>query len=342
MKIRHLATYLLLLLAFDHACAEDVKKRMEINVRPQNQSLVGCLVPAFRAAGRNWSRGFLYAYGGQAFVFNMKEGGGDIWHDEDYVYGAYSIEMLRHLGKGLEIYNVALDGENPVSVEEMNKVKAQAWNAVRDALDNGLPAVVWQPISAEMAAEHPNAMLMRLPAMWSLIVGYDELANTYVVDSPASRGRFTIGRDAFGHVWPRSKKFCVIIIKPETGSFDAPIAHRTVLQRAIEASKGMRPGTTRNATTHGLAAWDMWLDNFRKGTVATRWINDDANFVKASRGWAAVYLKEVAHHFPEKARIPLNAATEHYKGVSDAMKELRALEHERAALADLQRALDSR
>jgi len=31
-----------------------VKKRMEIDVRPDNRSLVGCLVPAFRAAGREY------------------------------------------------------------------------------------------------------------------------------------------------------------------------------------------------------------------------------------------------------------------------------------------------
>ena len=105
----------------------------------------------------------------------------------------------------------------------------------------------------------------------------------------------------------------------------------------------------------------MWLDAFHKGTVATSPIKGHATFLRDSRGWATVYLQAAAQHFPEGARVPLRTATAHYEGVSDAMEDLlarepydasnfqegakilsRALEHERAALANLQKMLDAR
>ncbi len=324
MRIKGLAACLLLAVVFCDTYAKagavarqkiGVKKRMEIDVRPHNRSLVGCLIPAFRAAGRDWSREFLYAYFGQAFLFDMRADGAGMWHDEDYVYGAHVLDMLERFADGFEIYSVSLNGQNPATIEEMARTRERAWNAVCSALDEGLPAIVWQPISQEMADENPNPMLMRLPAMWSLIVGYDELAQTYVVDSPASGGRYTIRWDAFGHVWPASKKFCAMIIKPETGAFDPSASYGAVIQRAIETSRGLRPGNTKKATAHGLAAWEMWLEAFRKGKVATAPIRGHAIFLKDSRGWAVAYLKEVAHHFPEDARVPLRKATEHYEGV---------------------------
>lgn len=220
------------------------------------------------------------------------------------------------------------------------------------------PAVVYQPISDEMADEAPNPMLMRLPSMWNLIVGYDELANTYVIDSHASKGRFTVGWNTFGNN-DRSRKFCVVIVKPRTTSFDTLKPLRTTIRRAIEAAQGMRPANTTEATAHGLAAWEMWYNAFQRKNVSTGEIKHHANFLKRSRGWAIAFLNGVAHHFPEDARIPLHAAIKHYEAVTAAMDDMlnlepydamdiqegtkilsRALENERAALANLQKVLD--
>lgn len=336
-----------------------VRRRVELDIRPENSWLEGCLAPAFQVAGWNWSKEFIQSYRGLAFVFNMREDGGNVWHRENYMYGDYSIELLEQLGDSFESFYASLEGENPVTLERMAIIRANAWDSVRSAIDKGLPAVVWEPVSREMAYEHPNPMLMRLPSWWSLIVGYDELSETYIVDSPQSGGRFTIRWDAFGDN-ERSRRFWIMIIKPAVDSFDAVKTHNIAIKRAIDAANGMRPGNHTEATTHGLAAWEMWLEGFRKGNLSTQHINHHASFIKLTRGWAQSYLKKISSHFPEDTRKPLLTAIEHYKGVSDAMGDLidlnlkpdstdfeagerilfRALEYERAALDNLQNVLE--
>ena len=338
------------------------RKQVELDIQPDEPfgSIIGCLPPVFHAAGRNWSTEFLRGYLGLAFVFSMKEDGGSLWHRENYEW-SYFFDMLEFLGDDFEIISASLSGEmvgrrwdhRLDSHEEHSRAKVQAWDAVRAAIDGGLPPVVWNVISTEMMDSGKRP----LPFMWSLIVGYDEAAQTYTMHH-VGYGKFTIHSDAFGHADP-AKWFCVMIIKPETKPFDALAAHRTVIQRALESSQGMRPANTEEATAHGLAAWEMWLGAFQRGTVSIPPISHHATFLRTSRGSAAAYLREIEPHFPEGARVHLRKAAEHYTEIADAMQDLldlrvagasdleegakilsQAIEHERAGLVSLQSVLD--
>ena len=312
-------------------------------------SFAGCLEPALSAAGVDWSLEHLRGYLGPAFAFSMKPDGGHLnqadnyeWH---YFYGM--LDFLEH-----ESISVALKGVLAVPPEEHDAAKARGWEMVRRALDDGYPAIVWQA----MTVETRNSGQRPIPFLWSLITGYDEEAGTYSAHHGAA-GDFTIGWDAFGHSDPVNW-FCVMVFRPLTEPFDGAAASRKAVEHALEASRGEHPGGPGPA--HGLAAWEMWLQAFRDGTVDVHAVGGHTGFLVPARRAAAVYLRDVEPHFPEAARPPLRAAADSYDRVAARISELRALcatddpdlqraadvlasalEAERAAVASLQQALEA-
>ena len=300
-------------------------KQVELDIQPEGPhwGILSCLPPAFQSAGWNWSREFLYAYTGQAFAFSVMEGGESVWPKQMYEW-SYFFRMLEFLGDDFEMISASLGDENPpegglnpVSSEAHARAQESAWVAVRKALDAGVAPVVWQAMSLEMKQSDKRP----LPFMWSLIVGYDEADQTYTIHHPGA-GRYRIGWDAFGHSNP-AKWFCVMIIKRQSKAFDALPAHRTVIQRAIESSKGKRPANTEDATAHGIAAWELWRDAFQKGTVTHLFFT---GYLAISRISAATYLEEIEAHFPERARIHLREAAEQYRQVVRAISDLNDLQ----------------
>ena len=214
------------------------------------------------------------------------------------------------------------------------------------------PALAWQVMTVEMkdTGQHP------LPGLWSLIVGYDEKAETYTVNH-SGYGTYTIGWDAFGYADPMHW-FHVSIFRPLTEPFDARAASRRAIERAVESSQGLHPGA--NAPAHGLAAWEMWLETFRQGSVSADAVPHHADFLVRARSSAAIYLRQTESHLPASARSPLRDAASRYDKVAAESAQLRdlyleedpdpqlgakliarALEEERAALASLQLVLEA-
>ena len=313
-------------------------------------SFAGCMEPALRAAGFDWSLEHLRAYLGPAFAFSMKPGGGHLNQADNYEWHHFygMLDFLEH-----ESVSVALKGVLAVPPEEHDAAKARGWELVRRALDDGYPAIVWQAMTVETRQSGRRP----IPFLWSLITGYDEEAGTYSGHHGAA-GDFTIGWDAFGHSDPVNW-FCVMVFRPLTEPFDGAAASRQAVEHALEASRGERPGV--RAPAHGLAAWEMWLQAFREGTVDVHAVGGHAGFLIEARRAAAVYLRDVEHYFPETARAALRTAADSYDRVAARISELRALcatdapdlprasevlaaalEAERAALAGLQQALEAR
>ncbi len=324
--------------------------RVQLDLRARTTgSFAGCLEPALHAAGVDWSLEHLRGYLGPAFAFSMEPGGGHLHQAENYEWHHFygMLDFLEH-----ESISVALKGVIAVPPEEHDAAKARGWEMARRALDDGYPAIVWQA----MTVETKQSGRRPIPFLWSLITGYDEEAGTYSVHHGGA-GHFTIGWDAFGHSDPVNW-FCVMVFRPLTEPFDGAAAGRQALERALEASRGERPGV--RAPAHGLAAWEMWLQAFRDGTVDVDAVEGHAAFLVNARRAAAVYLREIEPHFPEAARPALLSAADSYDQVAARISDLRvlcaagdpdlqraaevlaaALEAERAALASLQEALEA-
>ncbi len=277
-------------------------------------SFAGCLRPALGAAGVDWSLDHLRGYLGPAFAFSMKPDGGHLNQADNYEW-FYFYDMLDFLEH--ESVSVALKGVLEVPPEEHDAAKARAWEMVRRALDDGFPAIVWQAMTVETrhSGQRP------IPFLWSLITGYDEEAGTYSVHHGAA-GDFTIGWDAFGHSDPVNW-FCVMVFRPLADPFDGAAASRKAVEHAIEASRGEHPGA--RAPAHGLAAWEMWLQAFREGTVDVHAVGGHAGFLVPARQAAAAYLRDIEPHFPPGAGAPLRSAADSYDQVAARISELRAL-----------------
>ena len=252
--------------------------------------------------------------------------------------------MLDYLN--FEADGVGLPGNEGVSQEEHDKAKRRVRKTVRRAIDAGYPTVAWEVMTLEMSKTRPK------PALYSLIVGYDEGAGTYLVRH-GDYGEFSIRWDGFG------RTLRLWIFKPLTESLD-PAAHRRAIERAIESSKGLYPGHTLSAA-HGLAAWEMLLSAFEKGTVSVSSITDHASFLIDARRAAATYLRSVESHFPKSATAYLQDVARSYDRAIAHLFALRALfgevepdlsrgtdilskalEAERAAPESMQQALEVR
>ena len=335
--------------------SESGRKQLDFEAEPEQRvdgqydgRVIGCLGPALRATGIDWSMEYLRGFFGIAFAFSMNEDGGILQQADNYEW--------HHFFGMLEFLNVTGVDENlkdELPAEERVAIQARAWDLVRRAIDEGYPVLAWQVMTVEMkdSRVHP------LPGLWSLIVGYDEEAGTYTV-SHSGYGTYTIGWDAFGYADP-VHWFHVSIFRPLTEPFDAQAASRRAIEHAVEASQGKYPGA--HAPAHGLAAWDMWLEAFRHGTVSADAVPHHADFLVRARSSAATYLRQIESHLPANASSPLRDAANSYEQVAARSAELRdlysgedpdvergakllasALAEERAALASLQQVLEAR
>jgi hypothetical protein len=67
--------------------AQDEKEKkviLEISPEGPHGSVVGCLRPALKAAGKDWSVPFINGYLGIAFAFSMNPDGGNVWQAGHY------------------------------------------------------------------------------------------------------------------------------------------------------------------------------------------------------------------------------------------------------------------
>lgn len=282
--------------------------------------LVGCLAPALQAAGMDWSTEFVRGYTGSAFSISMKEDGEGLEQADSYEWHHF-YEMLDYLQR--DVINVSLyGGDNAVSPEEHTQAKARAWDMVREAIDDGYPAIGWWMIDKRDP---------RPAGLWSLIVGYDEGAGTYTAHH-AGAGEYSIGWDAFGHGDPVNW-FYVMVFRPSPEPFDAQAAHRRAIERAIECSEGKYPGVPTGsgheetyphaaASAHGMAAWEMWIKALEDGKSSVQDISRHVRFLVPLRTAAAVYLLEVQSDLPAQAHRPLREASSWYDEVVDALTDL--------------------
>ncbi len=326
-------------------------RRVLLDHEPGGGGISGCLAPALRTVGIDWSTERYQGFLGFSYDFSMTEEGGFFWQGTALQWSIFW-PMLDHLP--VKRIEATLKGPNDTP-EKHQAAKRRGWDAVREELDAGRLAIVWSPMTAEQRwAEEPQGPL---PWMWSLIVGYDDDAGTITVRHDHA-GESTIRFDELGHADP-SGYFCVMILDAPAEPMDELAANRQSLQLALAASRGKYPGSQEPAT-HGLAAYEVWRAALQAGTGAEQHVPYHATYLTHRREEATRYLAQVEHVFPEAARSHVRAAAQHYRAEVDAMKKLRemfeggaadqkegaalvnkALEHERAALAEIQRALDA-
>ena len=277
--------------------------QVEVDVAPtephRGTTLASSLEPVLQALGRTgWTPARIQGVLGHLFHFQMAEGGGDVWHDN--LDWSLALEVLPEVAqyRNYEATKESSDADRVAAKEE-------ARDAVRASLDRGIPALVWNPRSAEQRQSgHPGGH----GVCWGLIVGYDEARETYTIRHPfVWQGDYTIRYDEIGET--DGAEWLSVMVFEAAKSADDQALHRMALKHAISFADGTRLGKHR--WTQGLEAYETWLTAF-ESTDLPDITHHHANMLEARRELAAEYLQDLSEILPDAAE-PLAAAAAHYE-----------------------------
>ena len=297
--------------------------------QPNLTTLVSSLHPLMQSARREeWSTARLRGVLGHAFSFEMREGGGEVYHDANldrWLYagrGSYqppteagSYDVFPEIAQ----FRVFQATKYDVDVD-LPALKAEARDAVLASLQQGIPALAWQPMTPEQKASGLGA------GCWALIVGYDDAEETYTVRHKWLSDDFTVRFDAIGHSDPPVERFCVMIYDKPTMA-DEKRTHLTALRNAVAFANGRRydpASAVYEIDANGFAAYELWREALASEEASPHHSQFHARILRARRLAAAAYLRELVTIFPEAADALETGAT-HYDREFEAADPLHEL-----------------
>ena len=287
------------------------------------------------AAGHSeWSPARLQGVLGNAFSFETRKGAARVWQEANLDWWLF-LEIVPELDLGCRIQRFQVrqhqeadsrtpggsgSGFRPHHRGEFKALKAAAWEAVRASIDQGIPAVAWNPMSFEQAEAGLTAN------DWGLLVGYDTSDETYTVrHNYVHSGDFTVRYDEIGHT-DRSELFCVLVYDgPEPA--DTTRVHATALRNAIAFANGTRydPNeTTYHVDARGFAAIELWGQAIESGAADPELARYQIWELRELREFAAAYLRELVAILPVSA-IELERGANHYDRVVTSADRLHTL-----------------
>ena len=192
------------------------RKVLDIQATNAFTRAAGALHDMLQAAGHSqWSPARVQGVLGNAFSFETRKGAARVWQEASLDWWLF-LQILPELDLGCRIQRFQVrhqedapwspggpgSGFQPRHQGKSQALKAAAWEAVRESIDRGIPAVAWNPMSFEQAEAGLSAR------DWGLLVGYDLPDETYSVRHNYVRDDFTVRYDEIGHTEP-SELFCV-------------------------------------------------------------------------------------------------------------------------------------
>ncbi|MDE3001401.1 MAG: hypothetical protein OXU79_20175 [Gemmatimonadota bacterium] len=284
--------------------------------QPNLSTLISVLHPMLQSAGQTeWSTDRLRGVTGHAFAFEMRKGGGEVWHDAnlDWWLWFYLYPQIAQF----RVFNTTkadLDVDLPA-------LKAEARDAVRASLQKGIPALAWQAMSPEQKASGFGA------GSWGMLAGYDDTDETYTVRHKwrtREGSDFSVRYDAIGH----ARMFSVMAYDGPS-EIDERTTHRAALRNAVAFANGTRYDPSEAAydvDARGFAAYELWHEALESEDVSPFHSHFHARILRASRQGAAGYLRELVDVFPE-AGGELNAAAARYERELEALEALYEICH---------------
>ena len=298
-----------------------MSKTLDIQPMPNVSTAVGALHGMMQGVEPGaWSLARLQGVLGQAFIFEMREGAGELWQEANVDWFTF-FDLLPDLGHEIRIFDAKGSGVQADRVKR-EALAWEAWEAVRGSIDRGIPAVAWAPRSREQQADGLMA------SNWGLLVGYDESDETYTARHQyVDQGReaFTVRYDGFGHEG-RSGWFCVLVYdKPEP--VDATRTHVKALRNAVAFAKGVRYDPKHApypVDARGFAAYQLWSEAIESGVATPEYSQSHAGQLGPMRRNAAAYLRELIKVFPAAAS-DLQQAAGHYDRLVETSNTLHDL-----------------
>ena len=284
------------------------KKILEgIKPTPGDSTFIGTLHPTLKAAGEDWSIPRLSGTFGHAFSFSMNIGGGAVWQQANIDWWMLW-DMIGYVGYEFREFQAVLQGKQPPpTATELQNLKDQTWEAVKASIDQGIPAIAWQPMTVEQRDSGVRAY------GWALLVGYDETEKTYTVRHQHYTTEYTVPYDQFGFTDPVNW-YCVMILA-EQKPFDRMALEVKSLKHAVAFAHGTRFDLKKApyaVDAVGFAAYELWNQALESGEADVGFTEHAAWILWEMRENAAAYLREIADDFPEVSSRALSDAAVFY------------------------------
>ena len=287
--------------------------------QPNLSTLISVLHPMLQSAGQTeWSTDRLRGVTGHAFAFEMRKGGGEVWHDANLDWWLW-YDLYPQVAQFRVFYATKADLD-----ADLPALKAEARDAVRASLQKGIPALAWQAMSPEQKASGIGA------GNWGMLAGYDDTGETYTVRHKwrtREGSDFSVRYDAIGHTDP-VELFNVMVYEGPS-QVDEGTTHRTALRNAVASANGTRYDPSEavyDVDARGFTAYELWSEALESEDVSPFHSHFHARIIRASRQGAAGYLRELVAVFPE-AGDELNAAAAEYERELEALEPLYEICH---------------
>ena len=183
------------------------EKKILEGVKPTlgDSTFIGTLQPTLEAAGEDWSIPRLTGTFGHAFSFSMKIGDGAVWQQANIDWWLLW-DMITYIGYDFQEFQIVLQGKQPaLTPTELQNLKDQTWETVKASIDQGIPAIAWQPMTIQQRDSGVSAY------GWGLLVGYDEAEKTYTVRHQHYTTEYSVPYDQFGSADPTGW-YCVMVL----------------------------------------------------------------------------------------------------------------------------------
>lgn len=158
-----------------------------------------------------------------------------------------------------------------------------------------------------------------------MLVGYDLANDTYTVRHQYHKQgeeTYVVRYDAIGHTEP-SEWFCVLVYEGPS-EMDAKEVYLRALRNAVAFANGTRFESEHYIKdARGDAAYTLWFEALEHEGIVAKHSIAHAWGLTATRGHAALYLRELVDIFPEAAP-QLKAAATHYDREVDIARRLEA------------------
>jgi hypothetical protein len=270
-----------------------------------------------QTVGRSeWTIARLQGVMGHAFQFEMVEGGAGVMHD--HIDWGIALDFLPDMAQFRTFQADKRDTDIDIPA-----LKMEAREAARASLQQGVPVMVWQPMSLEQkASDHPAHHAY----CWGLIVGYNEPEETYTIRHPFVADTYTVRYDAFGY--SDGAEWFNVTIYDQPSNADEKATQRTALRNAVAFAHGtrytdehfVRPNG-KPSIPYGFAAYQLWRDAFESENISPGHSHHHAETLRDRRLTAAAYLREFVTLLPE-ATEPLEAGAAHYDRELESLNPL--------------------
>ena len=285
------------------------EKKVLDGIKPArgDSTFIGTLHPMLKAAGEDWSIPRLTGTFGHAFNFSMKMGNGAVWQQANIDWWLLW-DMIAYIGYEFQEFQIVFQEKQLAPTPtEVQSIKDQTWQQVKASIDQGIPAMAWQPMTIEQRDSGVSAY------GWASLVGYDETEKTYTVRHQRYTTEYTVPYNQFGTADP-AKWYCVMILggkKP----FDRMVLEVKSLEHAIAFAHGTRfnlQDAPYPVDAVGFAAYELWRQGLENGDVDVGFTEHTAWILWEMRENAAAYLREITQRFPKTSSRALSDAALFY------------------------------